>query len=131
TLRPSQATKVGRNISVRSDSVNMIATRSRGACNKEVLLVIEGQMISGHTGFNGGKHKDLALPINFENRPGSIPHIKVVMVVERDTGGNAHSFGIDRFLSIRRNLVNAAIVPAGNKHFAQAVESDAGRIHQV
>ena len=52
-------------------------------------------MISGNTGLQRGKDKNLLVAADLENGAAAVPHVKVLIVIKGHAGGDAHAFGVD------------------------------------
>ena len=73
---------------------------------------MKSQVIGRHGWFERGKHKNLALRANLENRSAAIADIQVSDAIESDARGNTHTFDPFFGAAFRGNAMNGSIIAA-------------------
>src|SRR5207302_6596996 len=67
---------------------------------------------------------------DLENRAAAVANVQIVVVIERDACSDAHAFDPLLGAAIGRDAMDGAVVAAGDKEIAPAVERQAAGIHQ-
>src|SRR5262249_6707401 len=78
-----------------------------------------------------GEDENLAVGADFENRAAAVANVKVLVAIERDPGGNAHTLHKHAHVAVGRNLVDEAVGASGDVHHSLTVQRHARSIHQV
>ncbi len=129
TLRPSQPAKEIGDVALHIDPVDTIEARSGGASNKQIALRAKRQVISRNAGFERGKHKNLAVGGDFENRSAAVAHVEVARAIKGNAGRHSHALRVGRHRPVGSNPVHGPVVARRNVHLAGFVESDRSGVH--
>src|SRR5256886_13528940 len=88
------------------------------------------QVVRGDGRLQRCKNKNLAAWADLENRAAAVANVQIVVVIERDACSDAHAFDPLLGAAIGRDAMDGAVVAAGDKEIAPAVERQAAGIHQ-
>ena len=81
-------------VAVAIDGVDGLVAGRGGASDEEGSGVVEGEMVRGDAGLEGGEDEDLAAGIDLEDGAGAVADEEAAVAVEGDAGGDAHAFGV-------------------------------------
>src|SRR5581483_8921842 len=113
------------------DLVYRIETGCSRPCDKKIPLRAERKVISGDARLEGRKNEDLAVAGDLENRSTAIAHVQVMLAVECDASGDAHSFGVGGHASAGSHLVDRTVISRGRIHLSFAIKRNRRRVHHV
>src|ERR1700680_3933828 len=130
TLRTSEPTVKDGNIAALRDAINAVIARSSRPRNVEVAARMKRQMIRREGRLQRSKHKNLAARANFENGAAAVANVEIFGVVERDPGGDAHTFNPLFGATLRRHAMNGAVMAARDEEAARTIHSQARWIDQ-
>ena len=74
--------------------MNAIEARRRGTGHIQVVVRSEREMIRRDRRLDRGKHVDLALLADLEDRPAAIADVQVVFAIECEAGADSHALDI-------------------------------------
>ncbi len=130
-LRPAQTAVEGLDFAFVGDAVHGVEARGGGSGDVEVAVRSEGQVVGGDGRFQRGEDEDLAAGTDLENGAAAIAHVEILLAIEGDSGGHAHAFHEHGHVAVGRDLVDEAIVAAGDVQHALAIEGQRGGVHQL
>src|SRR5207249_8633167 len=105
SLRTSQTAVENFHLARVRDAVYGIEARRGGPRHVKILLGTEGEMISGDRRFERRENEDLTVGADLENRAAAIADVKIVLFIECEAAGYAHSFDINGQAAIGSDLI--------------------------
>src|SRR3984893_13810125 len=86
-LRPPQPAVEGARGAVRIDLVDAVKAGCGRPGYEQIPMRAKGEVIRRNTGFQCGKHENLLVARDFEDRATAVADIQVLLAVKRDPGG--------------------------------------------
>src|SRR5262245_26950960 len=99
----------------RRDAINRIEARRCRASDVQIIVETKRQMVGRDTRLQRRKDKDFFAWADFENAPAAVPNVEISIVVECDTGRDAHSLGEEFSAPGPIHAVDVSVVPARNE----------------
>src|SRR5438270_14042573 len=87
-------------------------------------------MISGNAGLKRRKDKNLSVRRDAPDGPTTITDIKIARLIECDSRGDAHPFGICAECAVGSYAVHSAVIARGNIKLPLRIKSHACGVHQ-
>ena len=131
SLRASEAAIGDVDFATGVDTVNAVETGSGRPSNIEHLIRAHRQVVSRNRRFQRREDKDLTARADLENGSGAVPDVEILFFVERQSGGHAHSLGIDFDLTARADGIDRAVVAARDQQVPVPVENQAGGVDDI
>ena len=94
--------------------MHAVKAGSGGTGDVQIAFGAKGQMVRRDGRFQRGEHVNLSRAADLEHSSAAVAHIQILFFVERDAGGHTHTFHIHGHVSGGRDLVDDAVVTAGN-----------------
>src|SRR5262245_51426069 len=91
---------------------------------------MKGKMVCGDGRLQCGKDKNFPRRADLEDSPAAIADVEILLAIECQPGGDAHTLDPLFNAAIGRNAMYGAVVSAGNKKTSRVVEREAARIRQ-
>src|SRR5262249_20680245 len=113
------------------DAVDAVETRRCRSSYIQVAVDSKRQMVRGDARFQRRKNEDLTIGSDLENRAAAIPHIQELLGIERNSGRDPHSFGVNRDGAVGRSTVDIAFKTAGNVEVPFGVKGHTSGIHHL
>ena len=135
-LRTAEAGEEGRGVAVAVDGVDGLAGGGGGAGDEEGSGFVEGEVVGGYRGLQGGEDEDFAGfggvgGGDLEDGSGAVADEEVAVAVEGDAGGDAHAFGVGGDGAAGRDAVDGSVGSGAGVEVAFGVEGEAGWVEEV
>src|SRR5579872_2160907 len=113
------------------DALDRIKTGGRRPAHIQIAVRPKREVIRGNRRLQCGEYIDLPRTADLEDRSTAVAHVEVLFVIECKAGRNAHPLRVYGHISVRRYLVDDAIVAAGDIEYAFAIEGNSRGIHDI
>src|ERR1019366_3021312 len=108
------------------DAEHRVEAGCSGPGDGVIIVWTEGEVVGRDGWVQGGEDEDLTVGADLENSAGAIAHIEIVFGIEGNSGSHAHAFHVHAHVAGGRDLVDEAIVAAGDVQHALFVEGEGG-----
>src|SRR5690349_11459467 len=129
-LRTPEAAEKYTHFARGSDPVDAVVARRRRAGNKKIARRAKREMVRRDGRLERGEDENFALRADLENRAASVAHVKAAVLIEREPSGYPHALNPLHRAPVGRDAVNRAVVAAGHKKMAFAIDGEPGGICQ-
>ena len=102
-----------------------------GPVTKSGSRGVDGEVIGGDAGLEGGVDEDLALRIDFEDGAAAVADEEVAFGVEGGSGGHAHAFSVGGELAGGVDAVDGALGARGDEEVALGIKGQAGGVEDA
>ena len=102
-----------------------------GACNEEISLRTERQMIRRDAHFERGKNEDLLIARDLEDGAVAVTDVQTLFAVEGDASGDSHAFGVRRHGAVLRDTIDGTVEARRDVHQPLAVEGNGRWVHHL
>src|ERR1035437_6882178 len=130
-LRAPEAAVEGLHLALVRDAEYRVEAGGGGPGDVEIAVGTEGQVVGRDGIFLGGEDEDLAAGTDLEDGTAAVADIEIVFAIEGNSGSHAHAFHVHAHVAVGRDLVDEAIVAAGDVQHALLIEDQRGGIHQL
>src|SRR5271156_1181888 len=129
TLRASETAKKCADFAGGINAIDGVETGSSRPGHEKFSGRAERKMISRKRRLDCSEDENFAVGRDLKNRAAAIADVKAAAFVERKASGDAHALDPLHCAAVGRDPMHGAVVAAGNKEIAVAIDGEAGGGH--